>query len=283
MMQQIVVLNQLSTRGAMGGGPLELAPSVSMQTFISTLQTRHVARSAWLTAFDAIDSANYNWSHAFNHRILLLRKHVPKTDPPTVKRHLRFVFVLKSSGIDIQNTNLSRPDQFFVIKVTKNGIEDEKHQFFSVATGAISMAESFATSGHNSEEHHLYTDSDEEPELSPPPGKHLKRKRSNDTVGESEFDGAHDIISSSSNEVASANVDSDYSSDTVDLVRIPEPLAESGAGSFPVLSQARGSQFFESQEKSQAGDAGTSGPGIPQKFGRMIVPDSDGESEDDVL
>ncbi|TGJ71692.1 hypothetical protein EYR41_003640 [Orbilia oligospora] len=92
-MAAVVVLNQLATKAVRGGGPLELAPSVH--------------------------SATHSWAHAFHHRILLLRKHIPKTDPRADKRHLRFIFVLKSSGVDIQNTNLSRPDQFFVIRVTK--------------------------------------------------------------------------------------------------------------------------------------------------------------------
>ncbi|KAK6356641.1 hypothetical protein TWF718_000981 [Orbilia javanica] len=254
-MAAIVVLNQLATKAVRGGGPLELAPSVH--------------------------SATYNWAHAFHHRILLLRKHVPKTDPRADKRHLRFIFVLKSLGVDIQNTNLSRPDQFFVIKVTKNGVEDEKQQIFGALSGAISMAESFAASGENSEEHYGigFTDSDEEPEVTPLPGGHLKRKRSSDTASDSDTRGNHPSAHVTNN-APSEKVDDDYSSDTVDLVPVPEALAESGTESFPILSQARDSRLYEATANSEAK---TLEPGIPQKFGRTIVPDSDGESDDDVL
>ncbi|KAK6533871.1 hypothetical protein TWF281_005219 [Arthrobotrys megalospora] len=253
-MVAVVVLNQLATKAVRGGGPLELAPSVH--------------------------SANHNWSHAFHHRILLLRKHVPKTDPQADKRLLRFIFVLKSLGVDIQNTNLSRPDQFFVIKVTKNGVEDEKQQIFEALTGAISMAESFATSGENSEEHYGigFSDSDEELEVTPLPGGHLKRKRSSDTASDSEFH--RDPGANVTKDAPSENVDDDYSSDTVDLVPVLEDLAESGTESFPILSQARGSHLYKGTENSKAE---TLEPVIPQKFGRTIVPDSDGESDDDVL
>ncbi|RVD80327.1 uncharacterized protein DFL_008226 [Arthrobotrys flagrans] len=246
----VVVLNQLATKAVRGGGPLELAPSVH--------------------------SATHNWAHAFHHRILLLRKHVPKTDPRADKRHLRFIFVLKSLGVDIQNTNLSRPDQFFVIKVNKNGVEDEKQQIFEALTGAISMAESFATSGENSEEHYGigFSDSDEEPEVTPLPGGHLKRKRSSDAASDSESHG--NSGANVTNDAPSEKVDDDYSSDTVDLVPVPAALTES----FPILSQARDSRLYEAAEIFEAK---TLEPVIPQKFGRTIVPDSDGESDDDVL
>ncbi|KAK6509905.1 hypothetical protein TWF481_004631 [Arthrobotrys musiformis] len=275
-MAAVVVLNQLATKAVRGGGPLELAPSVH--------------------------SATHNWAYAFHHRILLLRKHVPKTDPRADKRHLRFIFVLKSLGVDIQNTNLSRPDQFFVIKVTKNGVEDEKQQAFEALTGAISMAESFATtSGENSEEHYGigFSDSDEGPQVTPLPagggGGHLKRKRSSDTPSDSE---PHGNINSGANVTKDANTTSekdyddcdDYSSDTVDLVPVPGALAESSTESFPILSQARDSAsrlvVYEAAENSEAeAEAETLEleSVIPQKFGRTIVPDSDGESDDDVL
>ncbi|KAF3170413.1 hypothetical protein TWF106_001102 [Orbilia oligospora] len=254
-MAAVVVLNQLATKAVRGGGPLELAPSVH--------------------------SATHSWAHAFHHRILLLRKYIPKTDPRADKRHLRFIFVLKSLGVDIQNTNLSRPDQFFVIRVTKNGVEDEKQQIFEALTGAISMAESFATSGGNSEEHYGigFSDSEEEPEVTPLPGRYLKRKRSSDTASDSESHG--NSGANVTNGAPGEKPDDDYSSDTVDLVPVPEVLAGSGTEPFPILSQARDSGLYG--EAMEGSEAKTLKPVIPQIFGRTIVPDSDGESDDDVL
>ncbi|EPS39047.1 hypothetical protein H072_7187 [Dactylellina haptotyla CBS 200.50] len=260
-----IVLNQLATRSVIGGGPLELAPFVN--------------------------SANYTWSHAFHHRVLLLRKHVPRTDLETAKRHLRFVFILKSSGIAIQSTNLSRPDQFFVIKVTKNGVEDEEHMFGAM-TGAISMAESFAASGHNSEEHYYEEFSDNEygvdgTELAAraPAEGNLKRKRSTTTIGSSESSEVCKIAKENARSVATEdgehtnNDEDDYSSDTVDLVKLPEALTKSGTGTFP---QVREAEMLGSQEGAHM-EVQTNEPEIPQKFGRTIVPDSDGESDDDVF
>ncbi|KAK6333905.1 hypothetical protein TWF730_004086 [Orbilia blumenaviensis] len=255
-----VVLNQLATKAVRGGGPLELAPSVH--------------------------SATNNWTHAFHHRILLLRKHIPKTDPPVDKRHLRFIFVLKSSGVDIQNTNMSRPDQFFVIKVTKSGVEDEKQQVFETLTGAILMAESFAASGENSEEHYGigFSDSDEEAEVAHLPVGHLKRKRSTDTT--SDIESRDNPAANVTNDTLGGNVDEDddntgqYSSDPVDLVPVAEALAGSDTDSFPILSQARRSHLHGETEQSKSNPLETV---IPQKFGRTVVPDSDGESDDDVL
>ncbi|KAF3939054.1 hypothetical protein ABW19_dt0208037 [Dactylella cylindrospora] len=299
-MVAIVVLNQLTTRGAAGGGPLELAPSVN--------------------------SANYSWSNAFHHRILLLRKHVPKTDPLMVKRHLRFVFVLKSAGVEIQNTNLSRPDQFFVIKVTKNGVEDDKQQVFNAASGAISMAEAFTLSGQDSEENYLYDFSDGELDVNSPVtadlslegGVNLKRKRSENSFGGSSSSrrSNNGRNNSGSEDEAEADTDSETEkgptanpaqqspeippADDSSNPKSTEEILESGAGVFPVLSQAfrarRAAGAHEGAERAGSTATGkatatmtttatakASAPEIPQRFGRMIVPDSDGESDDDVL
>ncbi|KAF3903817.1 hypothetical protein AA313_de0205464 [Arthrobotrys entomopaga] len=239
-----VVLNQLATRSVIGGGPLELGPSVN--------------------------SSNHTWAHSFHHRVLLLRKHVPKTDPLMAKRHLRFVFVLKSGGIDIQNTNLSRPDQFFVIRITKNGVEDEKQQNFNAMIGVVSMIESFAASGHNSEgDYEGFSDSEEELELNGI--RHRKRKRS--TGGESNDEGnRHSTAEDAS--------DNDCSPEVVDLVKIPGVPTEAGTG-FPVLSQAREAQMSGSQ--TEQFEVPAVEPEISHKFGRTTIPDSDGESEDDVF
>ncbi|KAK6517187.1 hypothetical protein TWF506_011493 [Arthrobotrys conoides] len=144
------------------------------------------------------------------------------------------------------------------------------------------MAESFATSGENSEEHYGigFSDSDEEPEVTPLPGGYLKRKRSSDTASDLESHG-NSGANATNNEAPSEKLD-DYSSDTVDLVPVPDILTGSGAESFPILSQARDSYLYEEATESSEAKK-TLESVIPQKFGRTIVPDSDGESDDDVL
>ncbi|KAJ6258452.1 DNA repair protein rhp55 [Drechslerella dactyloides] len=270
-MVAVVVLNQLVTKAVIGGGPLELVPS--------------------------INSANHAWAHAFHHRILLLRKQVLRTELPLIPRHLRFVFVLKSCGTDIQNTNLSRSDYFFVIRLTETGVEDEKQQVFNAMTGAISMAEALAASAPNPEENG-YDDNDDdddnggdgflnssnaeeedEPAPSFPNESHLKRKRSNSKSSSS---------SSSDGPAAEAELgietNTELECSPVDLVHLPEAAIDSGVGPFPILSQARGTRVAAgSQADMSVPEDSTPALGNPQKLKRTMVPDSDGESEDDVF
>ncbi|KAK6337720.1 hypothetical protein TWF696_001201 [Orbilia brochopaga] len=259
-MVAIVVLNQLATKAVTGGGPLELVPS--------------------------INSANNAWSHAFHHRILLLRKQVLRTELPAAHRHLRFVFVLKSSGTDIQNTNLSRSDHFFVIKLTEAGVEDEKQQAFNAVTGAISMAEALVNpeeNGYNDDEAEEEDDGfsdpgdvEEAPESSLPNDGHLKRKRSN-----SSSNGAASEAGLGGEGSADFETTASYCS-PVDLVHIPEATTESVAEPFPIVSQARGPHLSQAEASVPVPEEPASATEIPQKPWRTIVPDSD-ESEDDVF
>ncbi|KAF3921256.1 hypothetical protein ABW21_db0205973 [Orbilia brochopaga] len=166
-------------------------------------------------------------------------------------------------------------------RMVATGIEDEKQQAFNAVTGAISMTEAL----ENPEENGYDFSDDEEDdgasnsvdtEDAPEPSfpNELKRKRSNSSNGPA---------SERPTQVGNPAIEEPASEcSPVDLVHLPESAIDSGAGPFPILSQARGAHISQAEVSDFVPGEPTSVAEIPQKPSRAIVPDSD-ESEDDVF